>query len=45
MNRVFLSYARRDDDLFVHRRYDDLVLASFTVWYDRESLLSRGRTF
>ena len=43
--RVFLSYARGDDEPFVRRLYDDLLRAGFTVWFDRESLLSRGRTF
>lgn len=27
------------------RLYDDLTAAGFTVWFDRESLLSRGVTF
>ena len=43
--RVFLSYARGDDEPFVKRLYADLVKAGFTVWFDRESLMSRGLTF
>ncbi len=44
-HRVFLSYARGGDETFVKRLHDDLVAAGFTVWFDRESLLSRGLTF
>jgi WD40 repeat protein len=44
-NRVFLSYARGDDEPFVKRLFADLKTAGFTVWFDRESLLSRGLTF
>ena len=44
-NRIFLSYSRNDDEPFVHRLYQDLESAGFTVWFDRESLMSRGRTF
>ncbi|HWD39014.1 MAG TPA: toll/interleukin-1 receptor domain-containing protein, partial [Fimbriimonas sp.] len=43
--RLFLSYARHDDEPFVRRLYDDLLAAGFTVWMDRESLMSRGLTF
>ncbi len=43
--RVFLSYARGDDEPFVRRLHADLVRAGFTVWLDRESLLSRGLSF
>lgn len=43
--RVFLSYARGDDEPFVHRLHADLTKAGFTVWFDRESLMSRGLTF
>ena len=42
--RVFLSYARDDDEPFVKRLYGDLTKAGFTVWFDRESLMSRGLT-
>lgn len=43
--RVFLSYARGDDEPFVRRLHDDLTAAGFTVWFDRDSLMSRGLTF
>ena len=45
MTTVFLSYARGDDEPFVRRLHGDLANAGFTVWFDRESLLSRGLTF
>ena len=44
-NRVFLSYARGDDEAFVRRLHADLTKAGFTVWFDRESLMARGLTF
>ena len=43
--RVFLSYARGDDEPFVRRLYADLTAAGFTVWFDRKTLMSRGLTF
>ena len=43
--RVFLSYARGDDEAFVKRLHADLTEAGFTVWFDRESLLARGLNF
>ncbi len=43
--RVFLSYARGNDEAFVRRLHGDLTKAGFTVWFDRESLMSRGLTF
>ena len=43
--RVLLSYAREDDEAFVKRLYADLTNAGFTVWFDRESLMSRGLSF
>jgi hypothetical protein len=43
--RIFLSYARVDDESFVRRLHDDLVAAGFRVWFDRESLIARGLTF
>ncbi|HMP75225.1 MAG TPA: NB-ARC domain-containing protein [Kiritimatiellia bacterium] len=45
MKRIFISYARGDDEPFVRRLQADLVKAGFRVWFDRESLLSRGLTF
>ena len=43
--RIFLSYARGDDEAFVERLCADLKDAGFKVWFDRESLMSRGLTF
>lgn len=43
--RIFLSYARGDDEAFVKRLCADLKYAGFHVWFDRESLMSRGLTF
>jgi tetratricopeptide (TPR) repeat protein len=45
MNRIFLSYARGDDEPFVKRLNVDLEKAGFSVWFDRDSLRSRGLTF
>lgn len=45
MTSIFLSYARADDEAFVRRLYADLTADGFTVWLDRESLISRGLTF
>ena len=45
MTSIFLSYARGDDEPFVRRLCADLTAAGFTVWFDRESLMSRGLTF
>jgi tetratricopeptide (TPR) repeat protein len=51
--RVFLSYARADDDpdydseakSFLRRLYNGLTVAGFAVWWDRVSLPSRGMSF
>jgi WD40 repeat protein len=43
--RVFLSYARGDDEAFGHRLHADLTKAGFDVWFDRVSLPSRQLTF
>jgi hypothetical protein len=45
MARIFLSYARADDEPFVRRLRDDLVAAGFDVWFDRLSMPSRSLTF
>jgi len=42
--RIFLSYARSDDEPFVKRLYDDLK-DEFDVWWDRVSMPNRGPTF
>ena len=43
--RIFLSYARGDDEPFVKLLHADLAAAGFTVWFDREVLRSRGIPF
>jgi len=43
--RLFLSYARGDDEPFVKRLYAELTQAGFKVWFDRVSLPSRQLTF
>jgi WD40 repeat protein len=43
--KVFLSYARADDEAFVERLHRDLIEAGVEVWWDRAAMESRGRTF
>lgn len=43
--KVFISYAREDDEPFVHDLYRDLNQRGIHVWWDRKSMESRGRTF
>jgi tetratricopeptide (TPR) repeat protein len=44
--KVFISYARDDDEPFAERLYRDLTRAyGLVVWWDRETMRSRGRTF
>ena len=45
MPKIFLSYARDDDEPFVRRLYDDLTERGFDVWFDRVSMPSRQLTF
>jgi WD40 repeat protein len=45
MAGVFLSYARSDDEPFVERLRDELTAAGIDVWWDRQAMQSRGRTF
>ncbi len=45
MSRIFLSYARDDDEPFVRRLHEDLSDAGFVVWFDRVSMPSRRLTF
>jgi hypothetical protein len=45
MTKIFLSYARSDDEPFVTRLRDDLRAADFEVWFDRRSMPSRNLTF
>src|SRR5690606_6722522 len=42
--RIFISYARADDEPFVERLYNDLK-DEFEVWWDRVSMPNRGLTF
>jgi len=43
--KLFLSYARDDDEAFVRQLYDGLTKANFDVWFDRVSMPSRQLTF
>jgi hypothetical protein len=43
--KVFLSYARDDDEAFVWRLYGGLKSAGFDVWFDRVSMPARQLTF
>src|SRR5262249_41719980 len=45
VTRVFLSYARGDDEPFVERLADALAAARVGVWFDRRSMPSRALTF
>ncbi len=45
MSKLFLSYARGDDEPFVRRLHDDLIARGFKVWFDRVSMPSRNLTF
>jgi hypothetical protein len=43
--QVFISYSRQDQEDFARRLYADLTSAGISVWWDREGMESRGRTF
>jgi TIR domain/NB-ARC domain len=43
--RLFISYARADDEPFVERLVADLSRQGFKVWWDRQAMQSRERTF
>jgi hypothetical protein len=43
--RLFLSYARGDDEPFVKRLYKDLTAKGLNVWWDRVAMPSRALTF
>jgi WD40 repeat protein len=45
MTSIFLSYARGDDEPFVHRLYEDLSARGFEVWFDRHCMPNRALTF
>lgn len=42
--RIFISYARADDEPFVEKLYHDLK-DEFDIWWDRETMSNRGKTF
>ena len=43
--RIFISYARADDEDFVKQLYKDLIEGGFDIWWDRKAMNSRGLTF
>ncbi|RZB30894.1 MAG: hypothetical protein AEth_00848 [Candidatus Argoarchaeum ethanivorans] len=45
MGHIFISYARADDESFVKQLHDDLIEHGFDVWWDQQTMQSRGRTF
>src|SRR5262245_40080382 len=45
MPRLFLSYARGDDEPFVERLFGALRNRGFDVWWDRACMPSRRLTF
>jgi len=45
MAEIFISYARADDEPFVEQLHNDLTKNGFDVWWDRQNMQSRGRTF
>lgn len=45
MGHIFISYARADDEPFVEQLHDDLTKHGFAVWWDRQTMQSRGLTF
>jgi WD40 repeat protein len=42
---IFISYAREDDEAFAKRLWVNLGKHGFSVWWDREAMESRGRSF
>jgi len=45
MGKIFISYARADDEPFVKQLYQDLTGHGFDIWWDNEKMESRGLTF
>ena len=43
--RIFISYARSDDEPFVKQLYEDLTARGYSVWWDRVAMPSRALTF
>jgi WD40 repeat protein len=42
---IFISYARDDDETFAKKLWSYLEKQGIRVWWDREAMESRGRTF
>jgi hypothetical protein len=42
---IFISYARDDDEAFAKKLWRYLKMQGVRVWWDREAMESRGRTF
>ena len=45
MGNIFISYARADDEPFVEQLHDDLTKHGFDIWWDKQTMQSRGLTF
>ncbi len=43
--RIFISYSRRNAESFARELRDQLSDAGFAVWWDQQSMASRGDTF
>ena len=43
--KVFISFARKDDEPFAKKLHNDLTKRSFEIWWDSESLHSVQLTF
>ena len=43
--RLFLSYARADDEPFISKLYNDLTARGFSVWWDHVSMPNRALSF
>jgi hypothetical protein len=42
--RLFISYAWKDDQVFVERLYNDLCSLDYDPWMDKRNMPSRGRS-
>src|SRR5262245_36627587 len=45
MSDCFISYGRRDDEVFVEKLRDALCARGVDVWWDRVGMASRGKPF
>ncbi len=43
--KLFLSYARKDDEPFVEKLFHDLQTLGFDPWYDRQNMTNDGAPF